>query len=76
MSMFLYRDHRGSLDDSMATTVTMNSFEELKTHVISMFGEGNITVKWYSDDERISWNTHVVCHNDCAIGFTNQMVKE
>ena len=70
--MFLYRDHRGTLLDSMETIQEMHNFSDLEKHLHKLFGPGNITVKPYCHDKRTRWDTHLVCHNDCAVGYTNK----
>ncbi len=75
-SMFLYRDHRGSLVDSMKTVREMLTFNELKNHIESIHGEGEIVVKEYCYDGRIKWNTHIVTHDGKAVGFTNGHVEK
>ena len=72
--MFLYRDHRGSLTDSMQTVKEMASFSELKAHVENIHGRGEIEIKDYCYDKRIQWQTHIVTINGYAVGFTNQHV--
>ncbi len=73
--MFLYRDHRGGLAESMETAREMADFAELKRHLISIFGEGKITVEPYGYDKRIQWDTHIVCHDGRGVGFTNAQVS-
>lgn len=74
MKTFLYRDHRGSLASSMETVQEMDSAEQLRKHVCGVFGEGAITVEEYGVDERIGWDTHIVCWENCAVGMANAMV--
>lgn len=74
--MFLYRDHRGLLDDSMKTIQKMNSLQDIKDHLFRSFGEGEILVKEYARDDRIGWDTYMVTHNGRAVGFTDGPVKE
>jgi len=69
--MFLYRDHRGRLNDSMETLQIMKDFSELETYLHKQFGPGEVTVKPYCYDERICWDTQIVCHDGRAVGFTN-----
>jgi len=75
MKPFLYRDHRGSLDSSMETVQEMHSANQLRKHVYDIFGDGQVTVEEYGGvDERIGWDTHLVCWEGGAIGMTNAMV--
>jgi len=69
--MFLYRDHRGMLDESMETIEEMESHADLVRHVESLYGSGDIEVKHYAQDDRIGWDTYIVIHNGRAVGFTN-----
>ena len=73
--MFKYRDHRGGLAESMETVKEMADFTELERHVTRIFGEGEITVKPYCYDDRIEWDTYIVCHNGHGVGFTNAPVN-
>ena len=73
--MFLYRDHRGGLAESMQDAREMADFAELKRHLFRVFGEGKITVEPYGYDSRIQWNTHIVCHNGRGVGYTNAPVN-
>lgn len=75
--MFRYRDHRGSLDASLATAQTMNSIDDLSRHIAPLFGKGLIEVKDYGIgiDTRCGWHTHLVTHNGNAVGFTDGPVE-
>ena len=73
--MFLYRDHRGGLAESMETVQKMNTLgdiqQHLKEHIEPILGPGEITVDKYYEDKRIDWDTHIVCHNGHPVGFTD-----
>lgn len=71
--MFLYRDHIGTLEDSMHTVQEMQTLKELEKYVISVWGPGSIKVEYYGEDPRIQWRTYVVTHKNRAIGFTNAL---
>lgn len=82
--MFLYRDHRGSLADSMKTVREYKSKSELISHLQSELDKyfagkydcNKITIKPYGFDERIGWNTHMVHLQGYGVfGFTNGPVK-
>ncbi len=73
--MFLYRDHRGGLAESMETVLEMSDFSELERHIFKLYGKGEITIKPYGFDKRINWNTHIVCHDGHVTGFTNAPVE-
>ena len=75
--MFLYRDHRETLDESLKTTQEMNTHEQLKNYICSRFGSGAVAVRKYGKgiDERCGWDTHIVTHNGMPVGFTNGPVE-
>lgn len=60
-----YRDHRGSLDDSMKTVIEVSSIDDIKNHLNEIwkpFGKEVDEIKfdysWF--DERTGWNTYFV----------------
>lgn len=60
-----YRDHRGSLADSMETVQEVSTIEEIKSHLnkfYNQFGKSveEIKFKHVGMDYRINWNTHYV----------------
>lgn len=65
--MIKYREHRGSLAESMSTVREFEDAESLKHHVISEHGEGVVTIERYGYDERINWHSYIVCHNGMAV---------
>lgn len=77
--MTRFRFHRGLLADSMATVVDVTSFPELVIIVGDYcrdFGWGDadeesVSVEPYAFDDRIGWDTHIVCLNGKAVGFTD-----
>lgn len=73
--MFLYREHRGSLVDSMKTVREMATFSELENHIQRIYGPGEIIVTEYCYDGRIKWKTHIVSLDGRAVGFTNSFVS-
>ncbi len=68
---FLYRDHKGTLADSMDTVQEMADFAELASYVEKRSGAGVITVEPYSYDKRIEWDVYLVCNDGQAVGYTN-----
>lgn len=60
-----YRDHRGSLSESMKTLKEFNSLEALHKHIQSIWGEDvkveDISFQYSCYDKRINWNTYYVC---------------
>lgn len=78
--MTRFREHRGGLADSMATTVEVHTRAELIAHIkklLSLFDVhfrfDEIEVKPYGGyDERIGWNNHIVTMPDYGVlGFTD-----
>ena len=74
----LYREHRGSLDDSMQTVIEIKSKAELREHILKVDDwaplAGKLTIEKYGTkplDERIGWDTHIVMWNKTVMGFTN-----
>lgn len=60
-----FRYHRGVLDESMATTILVESKHELKSLLLDEMGflkknAYGIEVEPYAHDERIGWDTHIV----------------
>lgn len=60
-----YRDHRGSLDDSMATTRVFRTKKEFYDYIRESilpfkFKPDGLICKWYAWDKRIKWNTYIV----------------
>jgi hypothetical protein len=74
MKAFKYRSHRGTLADSLDTTIEFNSVEDFKSHVKqeAYYFDGDITVDKYGGiDERCGWDTHIVRVGGIAVGFTD-----
>jgi hypothetical protein len=68
----LFRLHRGSLSDSMATARTINTKADLvKALDEDGWPHGEIEVKPYGCDDRIGWDTHIVTVDGMAAGFTS-----
>ncbi len=70
-----YRPQRGSLEKSMETVV---EFSGSKVDLLKILRRehkdiisDDITVKPYTYDARIGWDTHLVTIKNNAIGFTN-----
>lgn len=75
---FEYRDHRGSLDDSMETVREFQSGKELVCYVHSLWGmcgDEVVRVEPFAFDKRINWYTHIVTANGHVVGFTNMGVE-
>jgi hypothetical protein len=79
----LYRDQRGSLEESLKTTVDLPATRlALFNHIsnqqlFTRWRMHDMVVKYYTDDWRIpNWApTYVVTFNDIAVGFTNGPVQ-
>ena len=71
--MVLYRPHRRFLDEAMKEVSEVNSMPELARLLTPELKDGDkITVEKYGGfDERIGWDTYIVCINGQACGFTN-----
>lgn len=80
------REHRRLLDESLATTIEIEPTREALLGAINaaMLGwsgfpvtEAAVSVKPYCFDDRIGWNTHIVCIKDWGVyGFTDGSVTE
>jgi len=60
-----YRDHRGSLSDSMETVQEVSTIEEIKQHLNKFYNQygksvEEIKFKHVGMDERINWDTYYV----------------
>lgn len=61
----LYRDHRGSLEDSMKTVQEFNSMGDLNKYLSTIFSDYNrividIKFEYKGFDPRIGWETYYV----------------
>lgn len=73
-----FREHRGTLDDSMMTCKEVKDFVALVKHLEKVWGEWSmpiepsaIKVEYYCYDSRIGWNTYIVTLQGHVVGFTN-----
>lgn len=77
-----YREKRELLVESMETVIELPDFEALEAHLRerhrgTAYETGALTVEPYGDtperrlDKRIGWDTHIVCINGNAIGYTD-----
>jgi hypothetical protein len=66
-----FREHRGSLTESMQTVVELANRDELVSHLNRMFENSGpvkpepikpdeVEIKFYLFDDRIGWNTYLV----------------
>jgi len=77
--MFKYRDHKGSLTESMGTVQEFDTKNDLIYYLrgsLKKFGvefsNESVQIKPYIYDERINWNTHIVIIGGYGItGYTD-----
>ena len=63
-----YREHRGSLGESLETTVELdNTLEALANHLKVPVEELEIVP--YGVDERIGWDTYLVTNSEGVLGM-------
>lgn len=86
--MIRFRPHLGpgtTLDESMAQLKEFKDVDELIIHLHQKFDLlekskiVKITVAWYTHDERIGWDSHIVImeyktHGPIVLGFTDTLV--
>ena len=76
---FLYRPHRGGLEEAMKEVVELSSWQALVEHVKQMWpvkdDGSNLVVKWAIFDDRIEWDTYMVTVDGNIIGWTNAPVR-
>ncbi len=73
---YKFRFHRGSLKESLKTAVEVSNKQELCKIVNQEYGlmltPDDITIKYYTEDKRIDWSTHIVTADGIGVlGFTN-----
>ncbi len=79
-----FREHRGSLTDSMATVLeiepTKHALAAVMAQRLGDYGmsvtEDMIHVYPYGYDSRIGWDAHIVTVNGKAIGFTDGPLEQ
>jgi hypothetical protein len=79
--MTKYRPHRGGLAESMAEVIDVKTLDELITAMsrglLNWYPKNklptaaNVTIEPYCKDERIGWDTYIVCVDGQAWGFTD-----
>lgn len=75
--MTRFREHRGSLADSLETVVTLETRADLIAHLGRVLAPFKVTdqiveTRHYAFDDRIGWNTYiVVVHGHGPVGFTD-----
>lgn len=72
--MILFRQHRGGLEESMATVREVDSLSQLVDIIRedddSVSAE-SIKIAFMCFDNRTGWDTYVVTTDNKAVGFTN-----
>ncbi len=63
-----FRFHRGGLEESLKTTIEINSIEELKSKIGN---PTNIEFQHCGMDARINWDTYYVIADDKIIGMSD-----
>jgi hypothetical protein len=83
----LYRDHKGSLAESLETQIEVTCKQDVIDHLnkfYAHFGQEvtDLFVEFYTYDQRIKWNTHIVSFTLTGdekglhvAGFTNGMLE-
>jgi hypothetical protein len=58
----------------MKTVQEFNNFQELRNYLEDLIKthKGEVTIKPYGYDERIDWDTFIVCVDGDAVGFCDQ----
>ena len=63
----LYRPNRSSLEEAMAEVVEFDSllslFEYLEKRFQNSVSVSDLSIKYYCYDDRIDWDTYMVCTN-------------
>jgi hypothetical protein len=63
-----FREHRGSLEESMKTIINVESLNDIQ----KLFPDSKkIEIKKYCYDDRINWDTFIVTDENGVLGFTN-----
>jgi hypothetical protein len=70
-----FRWQRGSLEESMSTSVEFDGGKELFSIVRKTFPFGEIFVEKYGWDERCGWDCWLVLVDGNAVGFTSGPVE-
>lgn len=67
-----YREHRGSLADSMETVIEVKDLKDLAE---KLSYQGKLTCRWYAQDDRIGWDTWLVCDENGPLGMSDGELK-
>ncbi len=75
VSSFKFRPHRGSLPDSLAETVELESMTALVEYLnktsLWLVKLETLKVKQYCYDARIGWDTYLITDGIGVLGFTD-----
>lgn len=78
-----FRFHKGSLEDSLKTAVTVTSFDELLRVInlellpLDVIEKDDISIKYYGYDHRVPQKTYIVLSETYGIiGWTDGLFKE
>jgi hypothetical protein len=74
--MVRFREHRGSLEESMDTLVVLRDRRDLIAHLRYILdplpvSDKKVTVRYYCFDEQTGWNTYIVTVGGRPVGFTD-----
>jgi len=74
----LFREHRGSLNESMRTVREVNTMSDIENIFASKNPpiKGKFSIEEYCYDARIGWDTWAVMWNGNYVGFTNGYVPK
>tara|TARA_R110000851_G_scaffold120002_1_gene248097 strand:- start:37308 stop:38399 length:1092 start_codon:yes stop_codon:yes gene_type:complete len=72
----LFRWHRGTLSESMATKTECGTRAQLLSILqsepqLAKVADGQVELKWHTYDDRIKWDTWLVTIDGHAVGMTN-----
>jgi hypothetical protein len=70
-----FREHRGSYDGSMATTVEIDPTKEAIAKHLGLPAKDIIVLR-YVFDARNGWDTHSVTNDSGVLGFTDGPINE
>ena len=77
----LFREHKGSLNESMNTVKTVENLNDVWNIIkenFEPFGiKKELEISYYCIDNRINWKTYIITMPDYGvIGFTNGFLTE
>ena len=78
----LFREHRGSLEDSLQTMVEVETLKDIQVIISDKFFHPVLDLKseYYTYDGRISWDTYIITGEvegtRIVVGFTKGEVEK